>query len=159
MRLTCEPQDLGGSGKLPKDDPVDRRVGLACAFAQKEAPADWTLMLCQRLRARAHDRRSLPVRTSTSTDAALLLPGEAGGPPTSSRVAGVSSEWPIHLPQVLQPVMPGRLRCPPRRLALGPVWPMRGPLRPAPTLGEWVPTTPQHRRRPGADDPSPESNG
>ena len=40
MRLTCEPRDLGGSGKLPKDDPVDRRVGLACAFAQKETPAD-----------------------------------------------------------------------------------------------------------------------
>ena len=34
----------------------------------------------------------LPLRTSTSTDAALLLPGEAGGPPTSSRVAAVSSE-------------------------------------------------------------------
>jgi hypothetical protein len=30
-------RDLGGSGKLPKDDPVDRRVGLACAFAQQEA--------------------------------------------------------------------------------------------------------------------------
>ncbi len=37
-------------------------------------------------------RFTVPLRTSTSTDAALLLPGEAGGPPTSSRVAGVSSE-------------------------------------------------------------------
>ena len=43
---------------------------------------------------------ALPVWTSTSTDAALLLPGEAGGPPTSSRVASVSSEWAIHLGQV-----------------------------------------------------------
>lgn len=67
MRLN-RPRDLGGSDKLPRHDPVDRRIALACAFAQKEA-SRWSLAAAKTGTRRI--RLGLPVSRTSGTQAAV----------------------------------------------------------------------------------------